>query len=81
MKIIRVNVELRIPGRLSYQFFHISPIPLEVSIPDEFIVNYPNDDIIYLTLSGLAYLDRELARVLREEKTKEYAEKDVEEGW
>ena len=78
---IRLDVELRIPGRLAYQFFHIPNINLEVDMPDEFIVQYPNDDIIYLTTDGLAYLDRELCKVLREETVKDYEAKDIEEGW
>ena len=77
---LRLDIELRIPGRLSYQFFHVPNILVEVDIPDEYIVNYPNDDIIYLTTDGLAYLDQTLCQVLREEKVK-YTDEDVEEGW
>ena len=80
MKLLHLSVELRMPGRLSYQFFHVPEINLEVSVPKEMVVQYPNDDIIYLTPDGLAYLDRELSTVLREEKPK-ISDKDIEDGW
>ena len=76
---IRLDAELRVPGR-SYQFVHIPKVSLEVDIPDEYIVQYPNDDIIYLTPKGLAYLDQTLCQACSEKRVK-YMDEDIEEGW
>jgi len=79
---IHVKTELRIPGKLSYSFFHIPEIDLEVDVPSEYVVGYPDDDgIIYLTPDGLAYLEQRLSTVLRKEKVDDYSEEDIEEGW
>ncbi len=76
---MRFRTELRLPSKVQYGFFHIPDIHVEVDIPDEYVIGYPDCDIIYLTPDGLVYLERELIETIREEK--EYAEEDIEEGW
>lgn len=76
------RVELRIPGKRKFGFYHLNNILIEVDIPDEYIVGYPNNgDIYYITPKGLAYLDNVLNEKLREESTVEIDEDSVEEGW
>lgn len=72
---------LRIPGRLQYQFFEIQDVSVEVDIPSEHIVGYPNDETSYLTPKGLRHLDEVLTNAVREESTVQIKEEDVEEGW
>jgi len=86
---MHLNVTLRIPGRLQYQFFEIPDIGLEIDVPNEHVMGYPNDERSYLTPKGLSIVERELDRVLREESPSKVKEEevveindeDVEEGW
>lgn len=78
---ITYTVELRIPGKVQYGFYHINNIEMEVDVPKEFVVGYPDSDKVYLTPKGLAYLDETLNKKLREETTVEIDEDSVEEGW
>lgn len=77
-----LNMKMRIQSKYKYQFFEIPEMGVEVNIPSEYVVGYPNDEQTYLTLDGLLHLEEELTSKLQNKSVSvEIKDENIEEGW
>lgn len=73
MRKVTMNVDIRLPGELKFQYFQANEVPVTVEVED----HLTEDDS--LTPEGLRIVTNKLMKALQD--VKEYSEEDVDEGW